>query len=112
MPEDYDRVLQGYAVFYDVVTHSENGKRCQLITPGAFDAYLASGNDVGFWIYHDPCCAVGSLRDGSLELHSDRRGLAFRMTLPENRLGTIARQHAESGIHPCVHDINSFFYVE
>jgi HK97 family phage prohead protease len=91
---DDGKVLQGLACVYNVPVIVDG--HVKMICPGAFDDYLANPrNKVGFWLNHDPEKVVGDT-DNGLELFSDRRGLAFRFRFPDNSMGRLAKEIAQS----------------
>lgn len=67
------------------------------IAPGAFAESLRSGTDVIALVDHDPSRLLGRLRNKSLRLSEDSRGLAFEIDVPDTSLGRDMIAMAERG---------------
>jgi HK97 family phage prohead protease len=94
------RTLAGYAAVYGQESREivEGGRRfTERIASGAFDDTLASGADVKLFYNHDPSMPLARTKSGTLQLRSDRNGLAFSATLPETTLGNDVRALIERG---------------
>ena len=94
------RTLAGYAAVYGQDSREivENGRKfTERIAPGAFNETLSSGADVKLYYNHDASMPLARTRSGTLQLKSDRNGLAFTASLPETTLGNDVRALIERG---------------
>jgi HK97 family phage prohead protease len=94
------RTLSGYAAVYGQDSRElvEGGRKfVERIAPGAFNETLASGADVKLYYNHDASMPLARTKSGTLQLKSDRNGLAFTATLPETTLGNDVRALIERG---------------
>ena len=94
------RTLAGYAAVYGQDSREivENGRKfIERIAPGAFNETLSSGADVKLYYNHDASMPLARTRSGTLQLKSDRNGLAFTASLPETTLGNDVRALIERG---------------
>lgn len=73
-------ILSGYAATYGVPSADLGGFR-EVIAPGAFSDSLKSGADVKATLNHDPNMLLGRVKNGTLKLEDDERGLAFTCQL-------------------------------
>lgn len=94
------RTLAGYAAVYGQDSREivEGGRKfTERIAPGAFNETLSSGADVKLYYNHDASMPLARTRSGTLQLKSDRNGLAFTASLPETTLGNDVRALIERG---------------
>lgn len=94
------RTLSGYAAVYGQDSRQivEGGRKfVERIAPGAFNETLSSGADVKLYYNHDASMPLARTRSGTLQLKSDRNGLAFTASLPETTLGNDVRALIERG---------------
>lgn len=94
------RTLSGYAAVYGEQSREivEHGRAfTERIAPGAFKATLDARADVKLLYNHDPMHLLARTRSGTLNLRSDRAGLAFEASLPETTLGNDVRALLERG---------------
>jgi len=84
-------VVRGYAARYGVMSHPipvKGGRSFrELIERGAFDAVLASKQDVVATFNHDMNQVLGRTSAGTLRLKADEQGLAFECDLPDTQAG-------------------------
>lgn len=73
--------LAGHAVVFGA--HARVKGHYETIAPGAFDATLASGQDIKAFWGHDQKLVLGSTKAKTLRLRTDERGLAFEVDLPD-----------------------------
>lgn len=78
-----DFVLQGYVVLYNVLS-KDLGGFCEIMAPGCFARTLASSADVLMTHQHNFSKPLARLKNGSLKLSADDRGLRFRAQLDKN----------------------------
>jgi HK97 family phage prohead protease len=82
--------LAGYAAVYGQDSREivESGRSfVERIAPGAFNGTLSERGDVKLYYNHDPSMPLARTRAGTLQLKSDRQGLAFDAELPDTTLG-------------------------
>mgnify|MGYP005864069265 CR=1 FL=1 len=79
------RRLEGYAAKFG--TEARIGPFVETISPGAFQASLASTRDILALADHDAKSVLGRTRSGTLRLSEDATGLAFSIDLPDTRAG-------------------------
>lgn len=94
------RTLAGYAAVYNQDSREivEGGRRfTERIAPGAFNQTLSERGDVKLFYNHDASMPLARTRSGTLELRSDRNGLAFSAKLPDTTLGNDVRALIERG---------------
>lgn len=94
------RTLAGYAAVYGQDSREivEGGRKfTERIAPGAFNETLSSGADVKLYYNHDASMPLARTRSGTLQLKSDRNGLAFTASLPDTTLGNDVRALIERG---------------
>jgi len=94
------RTLAGYAAVYGQDSREivEGGRKfTERIAPGAFNETLSSGADVKLYYNHDASMPLARTRSGTLQLKSDRNGLAFTANLPDTTLGNDVRALIERG---------------
>jgi len=94
------RTLAGYAAVYGQDSREivEGGRKfVERIAPGAFKETLSSGADVKLYYNHDASMPLARTRSGTLQLKSDRNGLAFTANLPDTTLGNDVRALIERG---------------
>jgi uncharacterized protein len=79
-----DFALEGYAASFNVLSGDLGGFR-ERIAPGAFTRTLDQGCDVKCLVNHNPSLILGRVKNGSLKLSQDFRGLRFVCKLdPKN----------------------------
>ncbi len=78
-------VLRGYAAVFNSLSHDLAGFK-EKILPGAFTDSIKK-RDVLALFGHDSLSLLGRMRNGSLSLREDQRGLAFQLRLPRTQLG-------------------------
>jgi len=80
------RRLEGYAAVFgertDIADFTES------VAAGAFAESLKSGRDILGLVDHDPHRLLGRVKNGTLRLAEDGRGLAFSIDVPETALGS------------------------
>ena len=94
------RTLAGYAAVYGQDSREivEGGRKfVERIAPGAFNETLSTRADVKLYYNHDVRMPLARTRSGTLNLRSDRNGLAFEATLPDTTLGNDVRALLERG---------------
>ena len=94
------RTLAGYAAVYGQDSREivEGGRKfVERIAPGAFNETLSTRADVKLYYNHDASMPLARTRSGTLNLRSDRNGLAFEATLPDTTLGNDVRALLERG---------------
>lgn len=94
------RTLAGYAAVYGQDSREivEGGRKfIERIAPGAFNETLSTRADVKLYYNHDASMPLARTRSGTLNLRSDRNGLAFEATLPDTTLGNDVRALLERG---------------
>jgi uncharacterized protein len=79
--QDEDYVLVGYAATFNTPSNLIAGFFTETILPGAFDKALASGRDVIFSNQHNFAEPLARLKNSSLQLSVDSKGLKFRAQL-------------------------------
>jgi HK97 family phage prohead protease len=89
------RKLAGYVATFD--SEARIGDFVETIKPGAFKASLASGADIVALVDHDPTRLLARMRNATLSLYEDVRGLAFTIDLPDTTLGRDIAALAERG---------------
>jgi HK97 family phage prohead protease len=97
--------LEGHAaVFYDGTAGTEFQLWEDLwerVMPGAFDDALRRGDDARGLFNHDANQLLGRVSSGTVTLRTDKRGLAYRIELPDTTLGrdvlTLAKREDISG---------------
>lgn len=87
--------LTGHAAVFDQATEIRGG--WETIAPGAFDEALVRGDDVIALRDHDPALLLGRLSAGTLRLHTDQRGLAFEVDLPDTGYARDVRELVRRG---------------
>jgi HK97 family phage prohead protease len=80
--------LQGWAATYGT-PHAYKGNT-DIFAPGVFRDTLEAKSVVRFQLDHDDDFIVADTSD-RLELHSDEKGLGFRLTLNDNGLGEMVK---------------------
>lgn len=76
-----ERFIQGYAsIFGQESTDSGLGFK-EIVMPGAFARSLREGADVRALFNHDPNKILGRVKNGTLQLREDSRGLFYRVQL-------------------------------
>jgi HK97 family phage prohead protease len=75
-----EMALVGYACIFGNLSKDLGGFR-ETIAPGAFTRTLKEGADVKALVNHDPNQVLGRLKNGTLKLEQDARGLKFRVQL-------------------------------
>ncbi len=83
--EDDRPTLKGYAAVYNKRAEIYPGLSEQ-IKPGAFDGVLKS-DDTRALFNHDSNFPLGRKSAGTLELRSDKKGLAYKIFLPDTQIG-------------------------
>lgn len=79
-----EMALVGYAAMFNQESRDLGGFR-ETIVPGAFKRSLASGDDVKALFNHSPNVILGRVKNSTLQLKEDERGLFFRVQLdPDN----------------------------
>jgi HK97 family phage prohead protease len=89
------RKLAGYVATFD--SEARIGDFVETIKPAAFKASLASGADIVALVDHDATRLLARMRNGTLALNEDVRGLAFTIDLPDTTLGRDIAALAERG---------------
>lgn len=82
--------IQGYgAVYYDGTAGTEfrlwDGA-VERVMPGAFDAVLSKGDDVGGLFNHNPNQVLGRRSAGTMTLSSDAKGLLYNIDPPDTTM--------------------------
>lgn len=100
--EDNGRAyITGYAAVYDAPTtiYDSNGEFQEIVCRGAFDEFLAGGQDVLCRVQHQGgLLTIGRLSNGSLELTSDGKGLRYRCYTPNTTAGRDVLEMARTGL--------------
>lgn len=73
--------LVGYAAVFNTPSEDLGGFR-ETILPGAFTRSLREGADVKCLMNHDPSLMLGRVKNGTLTLEEDAKGLRYRVVLP------------------------------
>jgi HK97 family phage prohead protease len=90
-------IVSGYAAVFN--SPSEPLPFTERIAPGAFSRTLRERRkDVRAYLNHDSTFVLASRRSGTLELHEDDHGLAFRMQLPDTTYANDLRNLMRDGI--------------
>lgn len=87
--------LVGHAAVYGQPAQIRGG--WEAIAAGAFDEVLRGGEDVVALRDHNPSLLLGRTSAGTLRLHSDGRGLAFEVDLPDTGTGRDVRELVRRG---------------
>lgn len=85
---------------YFSVFNSESrdlGGFTEVIEPGAFDSSLRSGNDIKALAFHDYNKVLGRMKNGSMELRSDSKGLYADITLPDTQFARDLHRQIQDG---------------
>lgn len=75
-----EMAIGGYAALFNTVSHNLGGFK-EKIAPGAFARSLGEGADVKALFNHDPSRILGRIKNGSLSVQEDERGLKWRAVL-------------------------------
>jgi hypothetical protein len=78
-----EMALVGYAALFNSESKDLGGYK-ERIVPGAFTRSLREGTDVKALINHSPNQLLGRVKNGTLKLEQDSRGLKFRCLLNAN----------------------------
>jgi uncharacterized protein len=78
--------IEGYAAVFNSMSEDLGGFR-EMICPGAFTRALERGNDVLCLLDHDKKQLLGRTSSGTCKVMQDDRGLKFRCSMPNTRLG-------------------------
>jgi len=76
--------LEGYAIQWNTKSTDANLPFTEIVAPGATARCLRSGADVKCLWQHDPSQVLGRIKNGTLQLNEDSRGLHFRCELDKN----------------------------
>lgn len=76
--------IEGYAAVFSSYSRDLGGFK-EMIMPGAFTRTIAEKQDVRALFNHDPNIVLGRTSAGTLTLHQDNHGLAFRCELPDSQ---------------------------
>ncbi len=87
--------LVGYAATFGQESSDLGGFR-EIIMPGAFSRALREGQDVRCLRNHDPNFVLGRVKNGTLQLKEDSRGLQFRCELDPNNPEHVATHSSVS----------------
>jgi HK97 family phage prohead protease len=74
----------GYGAVYGVRS-SDLGGWVEVISPGAFDAHLATTPSIKGYFNHDTNLILGSTAAGTMRVKSDKVGLAYEIDAPETQ---------------------------
>lgn len=88
-------VLEGWACVYGKIHHF--GGKLDVFGPGVFDHATTHKSKVGFWIDHDEDFVIDDT-EGGLEIHSDDKGLGFRLSLKDNGVAEIVKRRQMTGV--------------
>lgn len=75
-------LIRGYAAVFDSESRDLGGFT-EIVRPGAFRSFLASGQDVIATVDHDPSRILGRRGAGTLTLAEDARGLRMEIAPPD-----------------------------
>lgn len=89
------KTLTGHAAVFG--QHAEIRGGWEAIAPGAFDAALASQDNVLALRDHNPSMLLGSTRAGTLRLGTDDDGLTFEIDLPDTPIAAEVRELVARG---------------
>lgn len=84
--EGDEMALAGYAAVFNSPSEDLGGFR-EMIMPGAFARAIREKMDVRALVNHDPSLILGRVKNSSLQLDEDARGLKFRVVLPPTQTG-------------------------
>ena len=87
--------LCGYATRWDHIVHHHWDT--VILCPNVFAKTLRSGATVRMLLNHNDDNCVGSTKDGTLQLHADEHGLAFRYYIIDTESGRHVQSMAEQG---------------
>lgn len=94
-------LIAGYAVVFDswseVMTDSRGRAFRERFAPGAFDRALAAGPDIRALWNHNTDLPLGRVRNGTLQVHADGRGVRFDLTPPDTSWGRDAIESIRRG---------------
>jgi len=90
------RILQGYATRYNKALIHDG--KIKLLKPDAFDDWLQLNKPIRFLIAHDEEQLV-STTESNLQIHSDKYGIAFRLSFPNTPIGHKAQSFAAAKSH-------------
>jgi HK97 family phage prohead protease len=76
--------IAGYAAMFGVRSEDFGGW-CEVISPDAFDACLATNPDVRALFNHDPSLILGRTASGTLTLTKDATGLGYEIDPPDTQ---------------------------
>lgn len=89
-------VLIGYGAVFNKRS-SNLGGFFEVISPGAFDDILKSGQDVRALFNHDASMLLGRASSKTLRLTADSTGLRYEIDLPDTQLGRDVRELVNRG---------------
>jgi len=90
------RHIEGYAAVFNSWS-VDLGGFTEKIERGAFDAVLATNPDVRALFNHDPNHVLGRTAAGTLQLYADKRGLRFKLDIPDTTAGRDLAVSVERG---------------
>lgn len=94
------RKISGYAAVYDAPTTIQDyqgRKFTEIVRSSAFRSALESGRIIKCLYNHNPDCILGSTKSGTLQIHSDNKGLRFECELPDTQVARDLIQSIERG---------------
>jgi HK97 family phage prohead protease len=86
--------LHGYGILFNTPSQDLGGFK-ETIAPTAVD--LGASRDVRFLFGHDDSQILGRMKNGSLQLAIDERGVSFSLALPDTTLGRDTRELVRLG---------------
>ncbi len=93
---DDPNCIEGYASVFNSLSEDLGGFR-EMICRGAFSRALRSGDDVLCLMDHDPKQLLGRTSSGTCQIMEDERGLKFRCSMPNTRLGQDVMEQVKRG---------------
>lgn len=94
-------LIAGYAVVFDswseVMTDSRGRPFRERFAPGAFDRALAAGPDIRALWNHNDDYPLGRVRNGTLRISQDLKGVRFDLTPPDTSWGRDAIESIRRG---------------
>jgi len=97
--EDGKKYVEGYAIRWNDLSSPIGWyyKFREQFRAGAFDDYLASGEDTKFLLDHDIGKILGRSKKNTLALKSDAEGLFYSLEMPATTLGGDAYEDVRAG---------------
>lgn len=94
-------LIAGYAVVFDswseVMTDGRGRPFIERFAPGAFDRALSAGPDIRALWNHNPDFPLGRVRNNTLRISKDKRGVRFDLTPPDTSWGRDAIESIRRG---------------